>query len=89
MKLPRFLIGFIAVLLLFGTVTYVFSQNLWTTFVQTLICAFVIQIGYFLIVLAMVKVRQRQYSSQPNVEEENGSGKSQPALHAPRLKHTR
>lgn len=89
MKFQRFLIGFIAVLLLFGIVTYVLSQNIWTTLVQTLICAFVIQLGYFLIIVAMVKIRRRRSSSQSNAEEDNGSGKSSPVLHAPRLKHTR
>lgn len=89
MKLQRFLIGFIAVLLVFGTVTYAYSQNFWTTLVQTLICAFVIQVGYFLIVLAMVRLRQHQSSTRRDIEEENGPGKSRPALHTPRLKHTR
>lgn len=88
-KLQRFLIGFIAVLLVFGTVTYAYSQNFWTTLVQTLICAFVIQVGYFLIVLAMVRLRQHQSSTRRDIEEENGPGKSRPALHTPRLKHTR
>lgn len=49
-----FLRGFIGVLIAFAVTTYFITQSVWTTVVQTLICAVVIQIGYFVAVLFMV-----------------------------------
>lgn len=49
-----FLRGFLGVLLAFAITTYFITQSVWTTFIQTLICAVVIQIGYFIAILFMV-----------------------------------
>lgn len=49
-----FLRGFLAVLLAFAVVTFIVTQSVWTTFVQTLICAVLLQVGYFIAVVFMV-----------------------------------
>jgi exopolysaccharide production repressor protein len=42
------------VLIAFAITTYILTQSLWTTIVQTVLCAVVIQIGYFAVVLFLV-----------------------------------
>jgi exopolysaccharide production repressor protein len=42
------------VLIAFAITTYMITQSLWATIVQTLICAVVIQIGYFVAVFFLV-----------------------------------
>lgn len=54
MSFLLFLRGFIAVLVVFAIVTYVATQSVWTTLLHTVICAVIIQVGYFLAVLVMV-----------------------------------
>ena len=49
-----FLRGFVGVLVVFAIATYAFTQSAWTTFIQTVICAVLIQIGYFVAVLFLV-----------------------------------
>lgn len=39
---------------IFAVVTYVLTQSLWTTVINTVICAVLIQIGYVIAVLWMV-----------------------------------
>jgi exopolysaccharide production repressor protein len=54
MSFLLFLRGAIGVLLVFAITTYVVTQSLWTTFIQTMICAVLLQIGYFAAVLFLV-----------------------------------
>lgn len=54
MSFLLFLRGLIGVLLVFAITSYVLTQSLWTAFVQTVICAILIQVGYFAAVLFMV-----------------------------------
>jgi exopolysaccharide production repressor protein len=54
MSFVLFLRGFIGVLVVFAIATYAATQSLWTTFLHTVICAVVIQIGYFAAVLLLV-----------------------------------
>lgn len=54
MSFLLFLRGLIGVLLVFAITTYVMTQSLWTTLVHTLICAVLIQVGYFAAVLFLV-----------------------------------
>ncbi len=54
MSLPRFLLGMLGVLFVFAIATYVATLSVWTTFIQTLLCAVLIQLGYFVAVLFLV-----------------------------------
>lgn len=54
MSFVLFLRGFIGALVVFAIVTYVATQSWWTTLVNTAICAVIIQVGYFVAILAMV-----------------------------------
>jgi len=54
MSLLLFLRGLVGVLVVFGVVTYLVTDSLWTTLIQTVICGVLIQIGYFAAVLFLV-----------------------------------
>ena len=54
MSFLPFLRGLIIVLLAFAISTYLLTDSLWGTFVQTLICGILIQIGYFVAVMLLV-----------------------------------
>lgn len=54
MSFLLFLRGLIGVLVVFAIASYAITQSAWTTFIQTLICAVIIQVGYFIAVLFMV-----------------------------------
>jgi exopolysaccharide production repressor protein len=54
MSLLRFLFGMLAVLVVFAAETYFVTQSLWTALSQTLICAVLIQLGYFVAILFLV-----------------------------------
>ena len=47
MSLPRFVKGLLIAVMVFGIATYAITQSWWLTFVETLICALLIQAGYF------------------------------------------
>lgn len=54
MSLPYFLRGMLIALTAFAITAYVVTQSVWTTLVWTLVCAVLIQIGYFGAVLILV-----------------------------------
>lgn len=54
MSFLLFFRGLVAVLVVFGVVTYLTTHSIWTTLIQTAICAVLIQLGYFAAVLYMV-----------------------------------
>ncbi len=66
MSFALFLRGFIGVLVVFAVVTYVATQSLWTTLINTVICAVIVQVGYFVAVLAMIwRSPSRRKSTEP------------------------
>ncbi|MGH6760740.1 MAG: exopolysaccharide production repressor protein [Phyllobacterium sp.] len=71
MTFPKFLAGFIGVLVAFAITTYAMTQSLWTTLVQTLICAVIIQVGYFSAVLFLV---MREKAQRADTEKDTGLG---------------
>ena len=76
MSFVLFLRGLIGVLLVFAITTYVITQSLWTTFVQTLICAVLLQVGYFAAVLFLVW----RSAGKPRVEESAAKDEGLPSL---------
>lgn len=69
MSLPRFLAGMISVLVVFAISTYVATGSIGTTLVQTLICAVLLQLGYFLVVLFLVARGERKAEREGAVAE--------------------
>lgn len=54
MSFLPFLRGLVIVLLIFAISAFVLTGSLWIALVQTLICAILIEVGYFLLVVLMV-----------------------------------
>lgn len=54
MALPRFVLGMLATLLVFAAATFLLTHSVWQTLLGTLVCALMIQVGYFLVVLFFV-----------------------------------
>ena len=65
MSFPRFLVGMVSVLLVFAVWTYALTGSLGSTLLQTLICAVLIQLGYFLVILILVARGEREAISRP------------------------
>ncbi|HWK65868.1 MAG TPA: exopolysaccharide production repressor protein [Rhizobiaceae bacterium] len=60
MSFPRFLVGMVSVLLVFAVTTYAMTGSLGSTLLQTVICAVLIQVGYFLAILFLVARSERE-----------------------------
>ena len=60
MSFTLFLRGLVVVLLVFAITTYLITGSLWSTFIQTVICAILVQVGYFAAVLFLVWRSDRQ-----------------------------
>jgi|SRR5262245_61767871 exopolysaccharide production repressor protein len=54
MSLPVFLRGLILLLCAFAVATYLITGSVWTTLIDTVICAVLVQAGYFAVVLYLV-----------------------------------
>jgi len=54
MALPRFVLGMLATLLAFAVATFLLTHSIWQTLLGTVVCAVLIQVGYFLFVLFFV-----------------------------------
>ena len=74
MSFLPFLRGLIIVLSIFAISAYVLTGSLWRALVQTLICAILIQIGYFLVVVLLVWSAGRQ---KPATKSQNADKKSE------------
>jgi exopolysaccharide production repressor protein len=89
MSFLLFLRGLVGMLLVFAVTTYVVTQSLWTTFIQTAICAVLAQIGYFAAVLFLVwrsaDTRKIEDSSAKNESAQGSPTKDQPAGKVGRL----
>ena len=69
MSFLLFLRGLIGVLVAFAVVTYLMTHSLWTTFIHTVICGVLIQIGYFVAVLFLVQRTARDGSDTTRGKE--------------------
>ena len=54
MSFSLFLRGLVGVLLVFAVATYLITGSAWTALIQTVICAVLVQVGYFAAVLFLV-----------------------------------
>lgn len=81
MSFVLFLRGLIGVLIVFAIASYAITQSLWTTLVNTVLCAILIQVGYFAAVLFMVW-RSGARSNKPGKQAENASRSERPSAAA-------
>ena len=67
MRLPRFVLGMLGVLLAFAVVTYYLTGAFWATVLQTIVCAVLVQAGYFVVILFLVsRTRAPQHDGRPS-----------------------
>ncbi len=85
MRLPRFMLGMLAVLLAFAIVTFFLTGAFWATVVQTIVCAVLIQAGYFIVILFMVSRSEKRQDDRAPTREREASPKEKsdgkPATH--------
>jgi exopolysaccharide production repressor protein len=55
MYAPRVFVSMIAVLIVFAVATYVMTGSFLTALVETVICAVILQVGYFICILYLVR----------------------------------
>jgi exopolysaccharide production regulatory protein len=67
MSLPLFLRGFVGLLLVFATTTYLITGSAWTTFTETVVVTVLVQIGYFAGVLFLVRQAARRQKREAGV----------------------
>ncbi len=67
MNAPRVFISMAAALIVFAVATYALNGSISTTFWQTVLCAVLLQVGYFVGVLVLVSrvARQKRLSASP------------------------
>lgn len=80
MKLPRFVLGLIGALLAFFVVTYLLTGSLWSSILETVLCAILIQVGYFIVMLLMVaRTKPGETASERSPEGDAHSVEDRPA----------
>ena len=67
MSFTLFLRGLVVVLLVFAITTYLITGSMWSTFIQTVICAILVQVGYFAAVLFLVWRSGRRLKSKASM----------------------
>lgn len=60
MYAPRVFFSMIGALLAFAVATYFIHGSFYTAFIQTLICAVILQVGYFIGILVLVAREKRR-----------------------------
>jgi len=93
MSFVLFFRGLIGVLLVFAITTYLITQSVWTTFLHTLVCAVLLQIGYFAAVLFLIWRRGRKPAENEAVKaqmpaDDEAAGKSSRLPGVPRSPHS-
>lgn len=70
MYAPRVFISMICALMVFAVATYFIHGSLLTSFIQTMICLVIVQVGYFIGVLFLVAREKRQMRATLNFQKE-------------------
>jgi exopolysaccharide production repressor protein len=97
MSFPLFLRGLLGLLLVFAATTYFITGSAWTTFIETVVVAVLVQIGYFAAVLFLVrraaKVQKRRMGAvaietmQPLPKDEKAAASVSHLPSAPSSRH--
>lgn len=76
MSFPLFLRGMLFALVAFAITTYFLTKSFWLTLLWTVICAVIIQVGYFAAVLLMVWGQSGKPGNGETPQESRNSGVS-------------
>lgn len=82
---PRFFLSMAIALVAFAVVTYISTGSLATTAIQTIICAVLIQVGYFLATLYLVRrtARERKAEAEQGLRAKQDLDKTKPKVPVP------
>lgn len=84
---PRVFISMIGALAVFAIVTFILTGSAWTTAWQTLVCAVLVQAGYFIAVLFLVakegRDRRNTAQRQPQASASTADDKEHKQLRVP------
>jgi TRAP-type uncharacterized transport system fused permease subunit len=69
MYAPRALFSMLMTLAIFAIATYIINGSLWSAFVETVLCAIILQVGYF----AGVVILARREQLKRRAESKDGS----------------
>lgn len=61
MYAPRVFFSMIGALLVFAVATYFIHGSFYAAFIQTIICAVILQVGYFIAILVLVSREKRRF----------------------------
>ncbi|MDI7862055.1 exopolysaccharide production repressor protein [Rhizobiaceae bacterium n13] len=90
MYAPQVFFSMLGALIVFAVGTYLLSGSVSTTLIQTLICAVLLQVGYFGAVLFLVwrdaRLRQQERRGNPSMPDKIGDEKPAAGLRLSRLK---
>ncbi len=75
MYAPRVFVSMLGTLAVFAVAAYVMSGSFWTAFIETVLCALILQIGYFIGIVYLVRREKAQMESARSTE---GPAKSRP-----------
>ncbi len=64
MYAPRVFVSIIGTLAVFAVAAYAMSGSFWTAFIQTVVCALILQIGYFIGIVYLVRREKAQMESE-------------------------
>jgi exopolysaccharide production repressor protein len=74
MSFSLFLRGLVGVLLVFAVTTYLITGSAWTTFIQTVICAVLVQVGYFVAIMFLVWRSGAAQNKETSAQSEAAQG---------------
>jgi exopolysaccharide production repressor protein len=74
MSFSLFLRGLVGVLLVFAVTTYLITGSAWTTFIQTVICAVLVQVGYVAAVMFLVWRSGAAHNKETSAQSQTAQG---------------
>lgn len=83
MYAPRVFFSMIGALLAFAVATYLIHGSFYTAFIQTLICAVILQVGYFIGILVLVAREKRRMRETFSRDRSAETMTAEPAKSAP------
>jgi len=68
MYAPRVFVSMLGTLAVFAVAAYVMSGSFWTAFIETILCAIILQIGYFIGIVYLVRREKAQMENSRSVD---------------------
>lgn len=76
MYAPRVFVSMLGTLAVFAVAAYVMSGSFWTAFFETILCALILQIGYFIGIVYLVRREKAQMEKSRSAEGTHAKARS-------------